>query len=273
MTEKDLAKLFPIFLPIAENGKFWNGKPDEFSNIGDGLNYSQEFGMTPYAKTGVYGTYNGQMRPHNGHDFAGFDSTPLVTPCKIWLSYMGYDASGYGNFVFFETESITINGETYKLEFVLGHMKEESKLTVSRWYEKGTYIGLMGSTGMSTGTHTHFGGRPWHRKTDGSWEYAFQDEFHQAARGYVDLTDYFIEKPVYNKQDLINLQKIIMSNEKKIIIEGEGAGRKGVIVNGKLQEIKEGREAAAALYVLTNNGFGQTVNTEYFNNLPKDKNF
>lgn len=78
-----------------------------------------------------------------------------------------------------------------------------------------------------------------------------------AARGYIDLEPLIIEELVYDKQELINLNKIIMSNENKIIIEGDAPGRKGIIINGKLREIKNGREAAACLYALANNNLGQ----------------
>jgi murein DD-endopeptidase MepM/ murein hydrolase activator NlpD len=58
----------------------------------------------------------------------------------------------------------------------------------------------MGSTGMSTGSHVHFGGRPLILKNN-QWVWAVDD---QPARGYIDLTDFFITKPIYNKQILLN---------------------------------------------------------------------
>jgi len=72
------------------------------------------------------------------------------------------------------------------------------------------------------------------------------------------------------------IKKIMADNEKKIIMEGEGAGRKGVIVNGELREIKDpsnNRSAAACLYVLTNNGFGTTVSSLLFNGMKKGADF
>ena len=70
--------------------------------------------------------------------------------------------------------------------------------------------------------------------------------------------------------------EIMIKNEKKIIIEGEGHGRKGVIVDGKLREILDhtnNRAVAACLYVLANNGLGETVNTETFNAMERKQNF
>ena len=69
---------------------------------------------------------------------------------------------------------------------------------------------------------------------------------------------------------------ILDANEKKLIVEGEGAGRKGVVVSGVLRQILDpsnNRAAAACLYVLTNNGFGVTVNTQTFNEMTKGPDF
>lgn len=280
MTKETIYQLFPIHLPIAKNGVFWNGKPDEFSNINLGLDFSQEYGLTPYSKTGVYGYYKGKLRPHNGIDLAGNDGTPLVMPCKGFITYAGFNEGGYGNCIFFETETKTLNGDTVKMEYVLAHMRETPIVKPGHWYEEQTFVGYMGSTGMSTGIHTHFAPRPWIRLPNGDFEYLYKDDFTQSARGYIDPVPMLIEKPVYDKQALINQAKIdliiknmVTNNEKKIIVEGEGHGRKFVVVDGKLREIKEGREADAALYVLTNQGFGQTTSTNSIDKMPKGKDF
>lgn len=275
MTKDDLPKLFPIHVPI-KDGAWWNGKPDEFSNIGWALDYSQKFGLTPYAKTGVYGYLNGQLRPHDGLDFAGFEGTPIVAPCRCYITFVGSETDkdgnlvGYGHYVRFETETITKNGDTVKIEYVLAHFRDLPKIQPYKWLNAGDYIGPMGKTGMSTGPHTHFGGRPWIRTKDGNFEHLVKDE---AARGYIDLEPAIIEELIYDKQILINQAKFMALNEKKIIIEGEAPGRKGIIVNGKLREIKDGREADACLYALANNGLGLTVSAKDFDKLPKGANF
>lgn len=200
-----------IQIPIAKNGLFWNGRADEFSNLPGGLVYSQGFGMTDYAKTGVYGTYNGAYRPHNGHDFAGPLGTPIVFPFKTFVTFIGYDEGGYGNFVFFETETKSINGETIKMEFVVAHLDAFAEgLELRKWYKLGELIGLMGSTGMSTGPHTHFAGRPLIMKA-GAWSWAIEGS--ESARGYVDLTKFFLIEPIENKQLLINEQMKLVKLE------------------------------------------------------------
>ena len=271
MTLKDIHKYFKIQLPIGADGDFWNGKPGEFSNI-PGMNFSQKYGYTPYSKNGFYGLYKGKYRPHNGHDYAGFRGTPLVFPCDAWLSYVGNDPDGYGNFAFFETESMKRNGVTVKVEYVLAHMIFVYA-TLYKWYKKGDLLGYMGRTGMSTGPHTHFGVRPLIQEKSGSWSYMFKDKKSMAYRGYIDPMPMLETKPIYDKQKLINAKNMLEKNEKKIIIEGEGVGRKFVVVNNELREIKKDRTDEAALYVLANNGMGETTSTDVINNMPKGKDF
>ena len=66
---------------------------------------------------------------------------------------------------------------------------------------------------------------------------------------------------------------IINKYEKKFIVEGEGVGRKGIIINGQLHEVAKDREASASIYVQNNNGSGVTVSTDLFNEIPKGINF
>ncbi|MBU1063176.1 hypothetical protein KKC67_03610, partial [Patescibacteria group bacterium] len=71
-----------------------------------------------------------------------------------------------------------------------------------------------------------------------------------------------------NEADLV-----AQRNEKKVIIEAEGAGRKGIIINGKLRQMVKDRESAACLYTLTNNGMGIFVSTNIFDKMQKAQNF
>jgi hypothetical protein len=67
--------------------------------------------------------------------------------------------------------------------------------------------------------------------------------------------------------------RIIKDFEKKFVLEGEGAGRKGIIVGGQLRPVRNERQAAASIYVQNNNGYGITVSSKIFNELPKGANF
>jgi hypothetical protein len=68
-------------------------------------------------------------------------------------------------------------------------------------------------------------------------------------------------------------QNIINKYEKRFVVEGQGAGRKGILVGGQLRPVRTEREAAAAIYVQTNSGYGATVPTMLFDELPKGANF
>ena len=66
---------------------------------------------------------------------------------------------------------------------------------------------------------------------------------------------------------------IINNYEKKFVIEGEGPGRKGIIVNSELRLVRIDREAPASIYVQANSGYGVTVSSKVFDEIPKGANF
>ncbi len=75
----------------------------------------------------------------------GMKNTCTPTNCKTW-------ADGYGNWV--EIDHGT-NKEGEHFETFYGHLADV-KVKVGDQVKKGDVIGIMGSTGMSTGTHLHF---------------------------------------------------------------------------------------------------------------------
>jgi hypothetical protein len=80
-----------------------------------------------------------------------------------------------------------------------------------------------------------------------------------------------------DKQNIVSLsletEKVINKYEKKFVIEGEGPGRKGILVNGQLRPVRTEREAAASIYVQANSGNGVTVTSKMFDEIPKGANF
>ncbi len=90
--------------------------------------------------------FNGSARMHKGIDIPGPVGTPIYATADGIVSRAGW-ASGYGNLV-----QITHGGG---LETRYGHM---SKLIVApnSFVRRGQMIGLMGSTGRSTGSHLHY---------------------------------------------------------------------------------------------------------------------
>jgi murein DD-endopeptidase MepM/ murein hydrolase activator NlpD len=268
----NLKDYFQVHIPIAKDGVYWNGKPDEFSNIYHNLNFSQEFGLTKYAqvwdkekKNWTYGTFNGKPRPHNGNDYASNDIITLVTPYKVWTSYIGFDAGGYGNCCFMETETLTKNGETFKLEFVLGHLKDLPTISVAHWHEAGEVVGLMGNTGFSSGQHTHFGIRPWIKVGDG-WQYLYPDD---GARGYIDPVDLLIEKPIYDKQTLINEANFMATIDKKLIFNND-TGEIGWFYNKKLRVPKDTDRFVKMLGSYLVSKEGTNLSDVEFDKLPRE---
>ncbi|EZP72841.1 Membrane protein [Sphingomonas paucimobilis] len=90
--------------------------------------------------------FNGGARMHKGVDIPGPVGTPIYATADGIVSRAGW-ASGYGNLV-----QISHGGG---METRYGHM---SKLIVSAnsYVRRGQLIGLMGSTGRSTGSHLHY---------------------------------------------------------------------------------------------------------------------
>ncbi len=90
--------------------------------------------------------FNGGARMHKGIDIPGPVGTPIYATADGIVSRAGW-ASGYGNLV----QISHGNG----METRYGHM---SKLIVApnSYVRRGQIIGLMGSTGRSTGSHLHY---------------------------------------------------------------------------------------------------------------------
>ena len=90
--------------------------------------------------------FNGGARMHKGIDIPGPVGTPVHATADGIVSRSGW-ASGYGNLVQISHGS--------GMETRYGHM---SKLLVAEnsYVKRGQIIGLMGSTGRSTGSHLHY---------------------------------------------------------------------------------------------------------------------
>lgn len=86
---------------------------------------------------------------HLGQDIANVTGTPISAAATGYVSYAGY-MEGYGNVVIL---THSIEGQTYAT--VYAHM---SAINVSsgQAVSQGQNVGLVGSTGRSTGPHLHF---------------------------------------------------------------------------------------------------------------------
>jgi murein DD-endopeptidase MepM/ murein hydrolase activator NlpD len=89
----------------------------------------------------------GRSRPHKGVDIAAPMGTDVLVAAEGEVIRTGYDAAGYGNFI----EVRHPNGMTT----LYAHLSRSDVSTGSR-LSAGERIGLIGSTGYSTGPHLHF---------------------------------------------------------------------------------------------------------------------
>ncbi len=91
----------------------------------------------------------GYVRPHYGVDYAAFKGTPIYAAGEGRITFAGVKG-GYGNVV-------EIN-HAGGIKTLYAHMSKIAKSTRTGVYvRQGTYIGNVGSTGLSTGPHLHFG--------------------------------------------------------------------------------------------------------------------
>jgi len=92
----------------------------------------------------------GKPAHHSGQDFGAFRNAPIVATAPGKVTFAGWK-SGYGRFVEID------HGHGFRTRY--GHM---AKLKVKRGQlvTEGQQIGLMGSSGRSTGVHLHY--EVWH---------------------------------------------------------------------------------------------------------------
>ncbi len=88
-----------------------------------------------------------RYRPHNGIDYANRIGTPIHATYGGRVRYAGW-VRGYGKYI----EIKHPRGYTS----VYGHLSK-IKVKVGQKVKRGQLIGNMGSTGLSTGSHLHFG--------------------------------------------------------------------------------------------------------------------
>jgi len=90
--------------------------------------------------------FTGEREFHKGLDIAAKKGSPVIAPADGYISATGKDYS-FGNYI------TVSHGYGYKTRY--GHL---SKISVKKGQEvkRGDTIGLVGSTGRSTGSHLHY---------------------------------------------------------------------------------------------------------------------
>ena len=96
---------------------------------------------TPFKKSG-----NWKAGYHTGEDWV-CDNHALVSPSSGTVSYVGYDSNGYGNYLIIHTDD--------KNCILMAHMAAKPTVKVGDKVSARQKVGVMGSTGNSTGPHLH----------------------------------------------------------------------------------------------------------------------
>jgi len=104
----------------------------------------------PYGPTSLTlePAYEGFDHFHLGLDIANVQGTPILAAAAGTVIFAGWSDAGYGNMV----EIDHGNG----LVTLYGHMVATPLVTLGQQVTAGQLIGNMGSSGNSTGSHTHF---------------------------------------------------------------------------------------------------------------------
>ncbi len=106
---------------------------------------TQPFGPTALT---LEPSYDGFAHFHLGLDIANVQGTPILAAAAGTVIFAGWSDAGYGNMV----EIDHGNG----LITLYGHMVATPVVSVGQHVTAGQLIGNMGTTGNSTGSHTHF---------------------------------------------------------------------------------------------------------------------
>lgn len=89
------------------------------------------------------------IRPHYGVDYAAATGTPIRAISSGYISFAGW-GNGYGNIVIIHHDN--------HYQSLYAHMSHIGYLIrPGQWVEQGQIIGYVGSTGLTTGPHLHFG--------------------------------------------------------------------------------------------------------------------
>ena len=122
------------------------------------------------------------LKAHNGIDFACPTGTPIKAVASGKVEFVGQDdKAGKGIYIISELE-----GQPYR--FIYWHLKSFN-CEVGDTVEVGQVIGISNNTGMSTGSHLHFGCKPLELVNG-----IYQDKIHNNSfNGAIDTFEMFTE--------------------------------------------------------------------------------
>lgn len=122
----EVAKSIPSILPLPEDTK--------------NFRFAASFG---YRKDPIYG----DVRMHQGIDLAGAKNSPVYATGDGTVESINYEYNGYGRYIILD------HGFGYKTRYA--HLND-ALVYEGQKVKRGERIGLLGSTGKSTGPHVHY---------------------------------------------------------------------------------------------------------------------
>lgn len=147
---------------------------------------TQSFGKNA---TDVYSSLG--LKGHNGEDWRAPDGTPCYATHDGRVTYAGYDGAGGLTIVIrTEEEFESVDGVPSYWKTIYCHLKKDTlKVTGGQQVKVGQHIADCDNTGLSTGSHLHFGLKPIVR---GEQEWQWENiEDTNGYRGAVDPSPYF----------------------------------------------------------------------------------
>ncbi|MDC5278496.1 M23 family metallopeptidase, partial [Acinetobacter baumannii] len=132
---------FEFATPSGQTGKPSNISAGEMPLKGN-LLVTSRFGLTRFRA-------DGSARPHNGLDIVNRNGDTKLYAIADGVVIDNGWMNGGGNYIRIKRKE---NNDIYQYL----HLASRSPLNVGTEVKKGTYIGIMGNTGISFGTHLHF---------------------------------------------------------------------------------------------------------------------
>lgn len=142
------------------------------------------------------------MKGHSGVDFRAPDGTPVLASHDGRVTYAGYDGAGGLTIVIRTEEQFEdVNGKPTYWKTIFCHLKKNTlKVTGGQSVKAGQVIAEADNTGLSTGSHLHFGLKPIY-KGEEDWQW-MNSEQTNGFYGAVDPQPYFLTEFVPFKKPI-----------------------------------------------------------------------
>ena len=164
------------------------------------------------------------LKGHNGLDLGAIDGSPVYAAHDGIVTFTGEDGSGGLGVVIRTKDMFEYNGGNFLMKSIYWHLLPNSfKVKPGDEVRAGQVIGLADNTGMSTGSHLHFGLKPIYQG-EKDWQFYNADQ-NNGYHGAIDSEPYFIgyaNQSFYFLKDLKYRDKSDDIKELQRILKGYG---------------------------------------------------